>query len=158
MLACFLRRVLPFMMTLILGTGLWNVFGFKKVIRGGGGPGYNSGGGPRHYRHSCDQLVTSESSPLRILSRTERRPASDAQGKPTAGKVRLLVRFNADGTTTVIDRLSSTLPDSLTEDAVRAAWETRFIPATVDGQPIAKTTVVSYILSSSDNEIRMMEP
>lgn len=146
MLTSWLKRALPFMITLILGTGLWSIFGFQKSAS-------RRGSGYHFYAHK--RVVTSGLTPLRILSQPERRYTPEAQENRTTGVVRLLVQFNPDGTTTVIERLSS-LPNGLTEEAVRVAEQTRFIPATLNGQPVAQTKEMNYIFSLSENDT--MEP
>lgn len=154
-----LKRVLPFLITLILGTGMWNVFGFKKT---------ENGAGRGNYRCKHERIIAGESTPLRILPQSDAPYTLEGQDKRATGVVRLLVRFNPNGTTTVIERLSSTLPKSLTEEAIHIAWQTRFIPATLNGQPVAETRVMryafnkgdnlNYVFNVSDDEIKTKEP
>lgn len=142
MLGSFLKRILPFMMTLIIGAGLGSVFGVHRTARGGGGPG--------HYRHTFKREIACGSTPLRVLSQPEKRYTPEALENQTTGVVKLLVRFNPDGTATVIEQIS-TLPYGLTEEAVRVAEQTRFIPATLNGQPVAQDKEMNYIFSLDDN-------
>ncbi|MDQ3746771.1 MAG: energy transducer TonB, partial [Acidobacteriota bacterium] len=69
-----------------------------------------------------------------------------ARRNKTVGVVELLVRFDADGKATVVDRLT-TLPDGLTEEAERAAERTVFKPATINGRPYSVTEVRQFIFS-----------
>ena len=140
--AYLLKRILPFLITLIVGTGLWGIFGTRRP-EGSVGPG--------HYRFSHRRMSRNGSRLLRILSQPERRYTPEATKNRTTGVVKLLVQFNSDGTTTVIDRISI-LPDGLTEEAERIAEHTRFIPATINGQPITQTKEMNYIFSLSDAE------
>lgn len=141
MLAYLLKRALPFTLTLILGSGLWGVFGSRRAAHGGGGPG--------RYRFAHQRKVNCASTPVRILSQPEKNYTRDAVRNRTTGVVKLLVQFNSDGTTTVLDQLSA-LPDGLTEEAQRIAEQTRFVPATVNGEAVSATREMNYIFSLSD--------
>lgn len=133
-----MKGVFPFLLTLLLGTGMSSVFGIKKIESG-----------TLRGKIRCRELVTA--TPLRILSETDAPYTPESKDKQATGVVRLRVRFNANGKTTVIEQLSSTLPKSLTEEAIGLAWQTQFIPATQDGQPVAETRVMRYAFSKRDN-------
>jgi len=145
-----LNRALPFVIALMIGTGLGNIFGFHKPA---------SRTHPRCGRMSVERLndetVESTSSNnvthAKILYQPSTHYTPEALKHRTHGVVRLKVIFGVDGTTTVWERFS-TLPDGLTEDAERVARETRFSPATIDGIPFVDTEVIDYIYSLNDRE------
>jgi Gram-negative bacterial TonB protein C-terminal len=147
MFACLLKRALPFMMTLLVGTGLGSILG---------------GSGPRDEtkssgitttvttrRSGCgmrNRAVVAESTPLVVTFEPNTRLTEAARRNKTTGVVELLVRFDADGTATVVDHLK-TLPDGLTEEAERAAERTVFRPATINGRPYGVTELRQFIFS-----------
>ena len=152
MMTHLLRRALPFIITLIVGTGLGNIFGIQnpatsthatRRARCAKQPRFEINGVGRG-----DRQVTG----VKIMYQPKTQFTPEALRNQTTGVVTLLVRFNADGTTTVVERLS-TLPDGLTEDAKRLAEHTSFTPATVDGKPVQETKEMNYIYSLRDNQI-----
>ncbi len=163
MITNLLKRALPFALTLIVGTGLGSVFSsnssptkttysatsVRSPYRSGGGSG--GGVGYTHRRRSFD-----DSTPLKIIFQPNTRYTSAALKNKTTGVVQLLVRFNEDGRATVVERLS-TLPDGLTEEAVRVVEQTEFNPATINGQPVPVMKEMNYIFSLSDRATMAME-
>ncbi len=156
---CLVKRALPFAMTLIVGTGLGSIFGF--------------GSKPEQTRKSwtnADIIVERRSScrsserrrhfrdstPLNIRFQPNTSYTPEALKNKTTGVVKLLVRFNEDRTATVVEQLS-TLPDGLTQEAVRVAERTQFDPETVNGQPVAVTKEMNYIFSLSDRVTMEMD-
>lgn len=147
MFVCFLKRALPFTLTLIVGSGLGSIF---------------SGASPRSQSnvittlttrsYSCasrqrkGNAVTAPSTPLVVTFEPNTRLTEAARRNKTTGVVELLVRFGADGKATVVDHLT-TLPDGLTEEAARAAERTAFRPATINGKPYTVTEVRQFIFS-----------
>lgn len=146
-----LKRALPFAMTLLVGTALGNGIGYKDSTR-------------QKHVHQTDVTATELSStktdylrrseirertPLNIRFQPHNRYTLAALKNQTSGVVRLLVRFNSDGTTSVLERLS-TLPDGLTREAELIAEGTVFDPATLNGQPVPVTMEMNYIFSSSE--------
>jgi len=149
MITQLLKSALPFTLTLIVGTGLGSIFGLHKH-----GPGNSLASRIAVFdqldtgRHSCRRHKVAQ---LRIDYQPATRYTPEARDHQITGVVTLLVQFNPDGTTTVVDRLS-TLPDGLTEDAERVAAETRFTPARVSGKPTSETREVNYIYTLPDRE------
>lgn len=144
-----MKRALPFLITLVIGMGLGNIFSFQRnATRHGGVSGYRL----RQHRsvETCQRHAPNEGTQLKILSQPNTRYTPQALKNRTAGVVALVVRFNADGTTTVVNR-ALTLPDGLTEDAERVAEQTRFVPATIGGQPVAVSMEMNYIYNLSGN-------
>lgn len=150
MMTSLLKRALPFVLTLIAGTGLGSIFGFNSST-----PKTTSGSpsGTVERRYSCPsqrrRAFQSDSTPLKITFQPNTRYTPEALKNKTTGVVQLRVRFNADGTTTVVERLS-TLPDGLTEEAERVVERTQFTPATINGEPVSQTKEMNYIFSLSD--------
>lgn len=146
MLIFMMKRALPFLITLIVGALLGNIFGFQRTAN----------------RQECSNHFFAHkrthryvAAPLRILYQPETRYTPEARKNRATGVVKLLVRFDPDGTATVVERLTP-LPYGLTDEAVRVAEQTRFIPATANNQPVAQTNEMNYIFSLSDDE--MTEP
>ncbi|MBV9210824.1 MAG: energy transducer TonB [Acidobacteria bacterium] len=144
-MTCFLKRALPFMLTLIIGLGLGSIFGFNSS-----GTTSNNLSGfklePRHYRYrgSCrSRAWNRDATPLAILFQPSVRYTPEALQHKTTGVVELRVSFNADGTTTVLDRLK-TLPDGLTEEAERVAERTVFTPEKSNGEAVSVVREMSY--------------
>lgn len=147
------NRALPFVITLIIGTGLGNIFGIHEPAR----PRFDA------HRARCSKQSNIEavdvpplsdfSTKLEILDQPNTRYTRDALENNVGGVVALLVRFNADGTTTVVKRLK-TLPYGLTEDAERVADHTLFAPATVHGSPVSETREMNYIYTPLVSQIR----
>ncbi|MBC7911968.1 MAG: energy transducer TonB [Pyrinomonadaceae bacterium] len=158
MITNLLKRALPFALTLIVGTGLGSIFGFNSAPKPKKTPCnaaslrsvYRSGTGGGEYRH---RRSFDNSTPLDIHPAPQALYTPEALRNKTIGVVTLLVRFNADGTTTVLKRLS-TLPDGLTEEAVRVAERTRFTPATANGEPVSVTREMNYPFTLDDHTTR----
>jgi|GEM_PF-2568719 len=146
-----LKRALPFIMTLIVGMGLGSIFGWNSSAPKAKNEERlvtvtERRGSCRSYR---GRRAFSESTPLKITYEPNTTYTPLALKNKTTGVVQLRVRFNADGTTTVVEQLS-TLPDGLTEDAVRVVERTQFEPETYNGQPVSVTKDMNYIYSLSD--------
>jgi Gram-negative bacterial TonB protein C-terminal len=146
MFACILKRALPFIVTLLVGTGLGSIFS-------GASPHNNPSPGTvtsqTTRRHSCGmrkRAAVAESTPLIVTFEPNTRLTEAARRNKTTGVVELLVRFDAEGKATVVDRLT-TLPDGLTEEAERAAERTIFKPATINGKPYSVTEIRHFIFS-----------
>lgn len=144
----WIKRALPFIITLIVGTGLGNIFGIHKPATSGGDTRRARCAKQRSFDNASVSPHNNGSTQLKILYQPSTRYTPEALKNQTTGVVKLLVRFKADGTTTVVERLF-TLSDGLTEDAERVAEQTRFTPATVDGTPVTEMKVMNYIYSIS---------
>jgi Gram-negative bacterial TonB protein C-terminal len=148
MFACLLKRALPFMMTLLVGTGLGSIFSGATSLRDDTKTSTitttlttrHTGCGMRN------RAVVAESTPLIVTFEPNTRLTEAARRNKTTGVVELLVRFDADGKATVVDHLT-TLRDGLTEEAERAAERTVFRPATINGRPYSVTEVRQFIFS-----------
>jgi hypothetical protein len=146
MSTCFLKRFVPFMLTLIIGLGLGTFFQ------------------PNHTRtqlktrlyvehNRCRTTTTTTTltrnyagdsiTPLAILFEPPARTTAAARRNHTGGVVELLVEYGVDGKARVLERLA-TLPDGLTEEAERVAELTQFRPQAVNGEPVAVSKIQSY--------------
>jgi TonB family protein len=106
---------------------------------GGGGPG-GGGGGTDYNRVFSGREVTSKA---RVLEKPEPTYTESARKNQVTGTVVLRAIFNASGQVTSISPVSR-LPDGLTERAIAAAKNIRFVPATKDGHPVSMWMELQY--------------
>jgi TonB family protein len=104
---------------------------------GGGGPG---GGGGGYDRIFTGREVTSKA---RLISKPEPQYTEDARKNQIVGTVVLKVVFSSNGSVTNI-RTVSGLPYGLTERAIAAARQIKFVPATKDGHPVSMWMQLEY--------------
>ncbi len=144
----FLKRALPFMLTLLLGAtlgGFANLFNWRtsrpvttvRVRR------------PYSCSHSRRNVAQSDSTPLIPISEPNTKYTREAWDRGITGVVRLRVTFNANGSVTSVETVEG-LPFGLTEEAKKVAWQKKFIPATTNGEPVTVTQDVDYVFSLSD--------
>ncbi len=163
----FWKRIVPFFLALIVGLLVVNIlkreiaanksqenikstdkirhsnFGFSSEK----GTGIATGCHGRKFDTSIKNkpLVTSNSfvKKLEILSQPIPQYTNKARENKTEGVVRLRIAFTASGQ---IGNITSTnnLPDGLTEQAIAAARQIKFEPATRDGQPTTIVRIVEY--------------
>jgi TonB family protein len=106
---------------------------------GGGGPG-GGGGGTDYSRVFSGKDVTSKA---RILEKPEPQYTEAARKNQITGTVVIKAIFSSAGQVTNIVAVSK-LPDGLTEKAIAAARQIRFIPATKDGRPVSMYMQLEY--------------
>lgn len=106
---------------------------------GGGGPG--GGGGGVDYSKTFRPNEVSQKA--RILSKPEPPYTEEARKNQVTGTVVLKVAFSSNGQVTNI-RAVSGLPDGLTEKAIAAARQIKFIPATKDGHAVSMWAQLEY--------------
>jgi TonB family protein len=106
---------------------------------GGGGPG-GGGGGTDYNRVFNGKDVTSKA---RILEKPEPQYTEAARKNQVTGTVVIKAIFSSSGQVTDIHAVSK-LPDGLTEKAIAAARQIRFIPATKDGHPVSMYMQLEY--------------
>lgn len=145
---CFLKRVLPFTLTLLVGSGIG---GFFNLFSSSPQPAasdanayrlesvYETRGGCRNRKRS----FTTSTRGAEIVYRPEPYYTEAARRNQTEGSVTLRVTLGADGTVTDVETITG-LPDGLTEQARRAAKQIRFNPATRDGSPIDEVRTITY--------------
>ena len=106
---------------------------------GGGGPG-GGGGGTDYSKVFSGKDVTSKA---RILDKPEPQYTEAARKNQITGTVVIRAVFSSSGQVTNIVAVSK-LPDGLTEKAIAAARQIRFVPATKDGRPVSMYMQLEY--------------
>lgn len=141
---CFLKRMLPFLLTLMVGVMLGSLFQPKHSQPQFTGRSYLTAREDNRALliEEVDD-VAEETSPLIILFEPPTHMTAAALRHQTYGVVQLLVEYGADGRARVLQRVH-TLPDGLTEEAERVAERAQFKPETRDGQPVSATRLQSY--------------
>jgi len=120
-----------------IGPGRGGNIGGGDRNDGGGGPG---GGGGGYDRIFTGREVTSKA---RLISKPEPQYTEDARKNQVTGTVVLKVVFASNGSVTNI-RTVSGLPYGLTERAIAAARQIKFVPATKDGHPVSMWMQLEY--------------
>lgn len=121
------------------GPGRGGNTGGNDRREGGGGPG-GGGGGTDYNRIFSGKEVNSKA---RVLSKPEPTYTESARKNQITGTVVLRAVFSSGGTVTNIHAVSG-LPDGLTERAISAAKQIRFVPATKDGHPVSMWMELQY--------------
>jgi TonB family protein len=106
---------------------------------GGGGPG-GGGGGVDYNKIFSPKDVTTK---VRILSKPDPPYTEEARKNQIMGTVVLKAVFSASGQVTNIRAISG-LPNGLTEKAIAAAHQMKFIPATKDGRNVSTYVQLEY--------------
>ena len=121
-----------------LGPGRGGNIGGGDFRAGGGGPG--GGGGGDYSKIFTGREVTSKA---RLISKPEPQYTEDARKNQITGTVVLKVVFSSNGQVTNI-RTVSGLPYGLTERAIAAARQIKFVPATKDGHQVSMWMQLEY--------------
>ena len=121
-----------------LGPGRGGNIGGGDFNAGGGGPG--GGGGGDYSKIFTGKEVTSKA---RLISKPEPQYTEDARKNQITGTVVLKVVFASSGQVTNI-RTVSGLPYGLTERAIAAARQIKFVPATKDGHQVSMWMQLEY--------------
>ncbi|HEU4766770.1 MAG TPA: TonB family protein [Pyrinomonadaceae bacterium] len=121
-----------------LGPGRGGNIGGGDFRAGGGGPG--GGGGGDYSKIFTGREVTSKA---RLISKPEPQYTEEARKNQITGTVVLKVVFSSNGTVTNI-RTVSGLPNGLTERAIAAARQIKFVPATKDGHQVSMWMQLEY--------------
>jgi TonB family protein len=106
---------------------------------GGGGPG-GGGGGTDYNRIFRSSEVNSRA---RVLLKPEPSYTESARKNQITGTVVLRAVFSSSGSVTNISTIRG-LPDGLTERAISAAKQIRFVPAQKDGRPVSMWMQLEY--------------
>jgi TonB family protein len=106
---------------------------------GGGGPG-GGGGGTDYNRIFRSSEVSSRA---RVLDKPEPQYTESARKNQITGTVVLRAVFSSSGSVTNISTIRG-LPDGLTERAIAAAKQIRFVPAQKDGHPVSMWMQLEY--------------
>jgi len=121
-----------------LGPGRGGNIGGGDFRAGGGGPGGPGGGD--YSRVFTGRDVTSKA---RLISKPEPQYTEDARKNQITGTVVLKVVFASSGQVTNIRKVSG-LPYGLTEKAIAAARQIKFVPATKDGHNVSMWMQLEY--------------
>jgi len=144
MLRFLFKRLLPLWLTIMVGMLLVNRLEFiyehriEEMMRSENILCYDS-------FENCKDIIN-EGTPFRTNIVAEPNYTDVARKNRTEGIVRLRVVFGANGEVSNITPLS-TLPDGLTEEAVKAAQKIQFSPATFHGIPISEMTEFEYVFT-----------
>jgi TonB family protein len=122
-----------------IGPGRGGNIGGGDYREGGGGPG-GGGGGTDYNKIFSGKDVNSKA---RVLSKPEPQYTEDARKNHVTGTVVLRAVFTSGGQVTNISARSG-LPYGLTERAIAAARQIKFIPATKDGRPVSMYIQLEY--------------
>ncbi|MGI9106759.1 MAG: energy transducer TonB [Pyrinomonadaceae bacterium] len=145
----FLKRALPFVLTLMLGVAVGSLL--KRTV-GHAPPGAAHTRRVSHCRAMMAPMRTFESEVFTakdvtrkadILYKPEPLYTFNARRNQVTGTVRLRMVLAADATVRNIVPLA-TLPEGLTEQAVAAASDIEFTPALKDGRPVSQYVTVEY--------------
>ena len=140
----FLKRMLPFAATLLLGlmlggfAGRFNTSERANFVDATGGD-ISSGYGCRTKKRKQNR----HSSRLRILGKPKAQYTEAARLAGVEGTARLRAVFDADGTIKDVQPLTA-LPFGLTDSAVRAARGIEFVPETMNGVNVPVERLVEY--------------
>ena len=149
--SCFLKRALPFTLTLMLGAALGNFFGLIN-LSGGRAAATRAESRRERAAYGCSYSRHKsyvQSTAVVPVSEPNTKYTREAWERGVTGVVRLRVTFHADGYISNVETVEG-LPYGLTEEAVKVAWQKKFIPATENGKPVSVTQEVDYIFSLND--------
>lgn len=121
-----------------LGPGRGGNIGGGDFNAGGGGPG--GGGGGDYNRIFTGKDVTTKA---RLISKPEPQYTEDARKNQVTGTVVLRCVFSSSGQVTNIS-VRSGLPNGLTDKAIAAARQIKFVPATKDGHQVSMWMQLEY--------------
>ncbi len=122
-----------------IGPGRGGNIGGGDYREGGGGPG-GGGGGTDYNKIFSGKDVNSKA---RVLSKPEPQYTEEARKNQVTGTVVLRAVFTSGGQVTNIRSVSG-LPYGLTERAIAAARNIKFVPATKDGRAVSMYIQLEY--------------
>jgi TonB family protein len=122
-----------------LGPGRGGNIGGGDFNAGGGGPGGGGGGGDYNKIFTGKDVTTK----AKLISKPEPQYTEEARKNQVTGTVVLKVVFASSGQVTNI-RTVSGLPNGLTERAIAAARQIKFVPATKDGHQVSMWMQLEY--------------
>jgi TonB family protein len=140
---CFIKRFLPFALTLLMGLAVGSLFKSQPVAGNLEGPAYAP---PAMAAPTVDEQVFTSCNVMRkarILSRPQPQYTESARINEVSGTVVLRAVLSSSGEVTNI-RAVSGLPYGLTEKAVEAAREIQFVPAIKDGHAVSQYIQIEY--------------
>ncbi len=122
-----------------IGPGRGGNMGGGDYHEGGGGPGGGGGGTDYNKTFSSREVSTK----ARVLSKPEPQYTEEARKNQVTGTVVLRAVFTSGGQVSNIHAVSG-LPYGLTERAIAAARNIRFVPATKDGHAVSMYIQLEY--------------
>lgn len=122
-----------------LGPGRGGNMGGGDRNDGGGGPG-GGGGGTDYNKVFSGKDVSSKA---KVLSKPEPQYTEEARKNQITGTVVLKAVFSSSGQVTQI-RAVTGLPNGLTDRAIAAARNIKFVPATKDGHTVSQWVQLEY--------------
>jgi TonB family protein len=152
------KRIVPLVLALVLGlfatAFLQKEYSASRTTyseNGIGSSGHSGGSFAERTCFACKEdnfdsrnndkpLITSQ---MRIISKPRPNYTDKARQNQIQGKIQLRVTFLATGEIGSVSPLSS-LPDGLTEQAIIAAQNIKFEPATEDGRLMTVTKLIEY--------------
>jgi TonB family protein len=142
---CFLKRVLPFALALVVGVMLVNFLGISGWRTNRAVTPQQSSLADRSEVLYEGRVFTPREvdQKARVLSRPEPRYTEEARANAVQGTVVLRAVFSASGEVTNI-RVVSGLPYDLTESAFEAARQIKFTPAMKDGRAVPQYIQIEY--------------
>jgi len=145
-MSCFIKRVLPFVLTLTIGLLIGSLFGSLRAPRyyeaGQFGIRYGDSRMSINSHHGCRNSYN-YNAPVIITRKPEAVYTATARRNHVVGVVALVVMFKSDGTISDITPVRE-LPGGLTEEAIKAARHIEFTPAYVNGRAADGTQYVEY--------------
>ena len=133
-----------------MGEGKRNGVGPGEDGNMGGGPKAPGGKGPggsdgNHPRSDPQQVfrISDVTQRVRVISKPEPQYTEEARKNQITGTVLLKAIFSESGGVTNIQAVRP-LPGGLTEKAIAAARQIRFLPATRNGQPVSVYMQLEY--------------
>lgn len=133
----YLKRVLPFALTFLVGATLGGLFQrFGHIRRAGFFEGVRVHREGRRCRTAPPPRVAPDRTVRAAITfQPSPRYTEEALRNGYRGQARLRLLLGADGRVQLVEPLDQ-LPYGLTEEAVRAAREIKFTPASLDGAPV----------------------
>jgi len=134
-----------------LGTGPGTGTGRGQGAGTGSGTGTGTGTVPQIDRAQTNTSYATDigsekvpsNAPIKFLSKPKASYTEIARKNQVQGTIRLRVTFLASGQVGLIRPINS-LPDGLTEKAVEAAQQIRFVPQQVNGMPRTVVKIIEY--------------
>ena len=149
--SCFVKRALPFTLTLLIGALLGGFFNFLNLF-GAARPAVRVETVRTRSHYGCSHSrsrMSAQTTNVIPVSEPNTKYTKEAWDRGITGVVRLRVTFNSGGYISNVETVEG-LPYGLTEEAKKVAWQKKFIPATVNGEPVTVTQDVDYVFSLSD--------
>jgi TonB family protein len=146
-MSCFIKRLLPFVLTLLLGLAVGSLFKSEPAPAGNmelslaPPPPAVAVSQPVDYTQVFSSRDVTQKA--RILSRVDPQYTARARAHQVSGTVIVKAVLSSTGEVTDIKVISG-LPDGLTEKAVESTRRMEFVPAVKDGRNVSQYIQVEY--------------